>query len=106
MIPRRGTATQPPAYDELPVDARGIRRAWGVFGPDDNVGLCNLFTPERILSASHLIRRGAVFALNAPLDGFDPPPAESRGTPRHTVIRRAVGGTTVFDDVFDNFYPQ
>jgi hypothetical protein len=38
-----------PSYRELPPAARGGRSAWGLFGPDDNIGLVNLLTPERLV---------------------------------------------------------
>jgi kynurenine formamidase len=93
-----------PSYDELPPAPEGGRSAWGVFGAEDNVGLFNLQTPERVLGAAQLIRRGAVFPLDAPVDTFYPPIAASRGVPRHRVLH--VPGTFGFDDVLDNFFPQ
>jgi Putative cyclase len=92
-----------PAYDELPKTKDNIRSGWGVFGADDNLGLMNLLTPERIAAAAKLVKRGAVFSLNAPLDAVAPA-MFSRGTPRHTVITVAKGRST--DDVIDNLYPQ
>jgi len=93
-----------PSYDDLPVASEGGRSGWGVFGPDDNVGLFNLLTPERVVDAARLIRRGALFPLDAPLDAFTPPIAATRGIPRHRVLHTP--GTIFFDDVYDNFYPQ
>ena len=57
-----------PAYDELPPAIRGGRSAWGLFGREDSVGLLNLQTPERVAEAAQLIRSGAVFSLNAPVN--------------------------------------
>ena len=93
-----------PKYEDLPAAADGGKSGWGLFGPDDSVGLFNLQTPERIAEAARLVKRGAVFPLDAPLDAFVPPIAASRGAPRHTVVHRA--GTIGFDDLYDNFYPQ
>ena len=93
-----------PSYDELPAAPEGGRSGWGVFGPEDNVGLFNLLTPERVVEAAGLIRRGALFPLDAPVDAFSPPIAATRGIPRHRVLH--VPGTIGFDDVLDNFYPQ
>ena len=64
--------TELPSYDELPLAPQGGRSAWGMFGPDDQVGLVNLMTRERVLAASRLVRKGAVFPLNAPVDAFEP----------------------------------
>jgi kynurenine formamidase len=93
-----------PTYDELPAAPNGGRSAWGLFGPDDNLGLINLVTPERVVEAARLVRRGALFPLNAPLDAFSPPIAAGRSIPRHTVLHTP--GTAGFDDVYDNFFPQ
>jgi kynurenine formamidase len=93
-----------PSYDELPPAPDGGRSAWGLFGPDDQIGLLNLLTPERVLDAARLVRRGAVFALNAPVDAFEPSVAGGRGSPRHHVLHTA--GAIGFDDVYDNFFPQ
>src|SRR5882724_9915081 len=96
--------TQLPDYDDLPLAPQGGRSAWGMFGQDDQVGLINLMTPERVLAAARLVRKGAVFPLNAPVDAFEPAIAGNRSIPRHQVTH--VAGTLVFDDVYDNFYPQ
>jgi kynurenine formamidase len=93
-----------PRYDELPAAPDGGRSGWGVFGPDDNVGLLNLLTPERVARAARLIRRGALFPLDAPVDAFSPPLAAGRGIPRHKVLHEP--GSIGFDDVYDNFFPQ
>jgi kynurenine formamidase len=93
-----------PSYDELPDAPEGGRSGWGIFGPDDSVGLFNLLTPDRVLAAAQLIRRGALFPLNAPIDAFSPCIAPSRGNPRHELLHSP--GTIRFDDVYDNFYPQ
>lgn len=93
-----------PSYDELPAAPEGGRSGWGVFGADDNVGLINLLTPERVADAARLIRRGALFPLDAPIDAFSPAIAAGRSTPRHHVLHAR--GTIGFDDVYDNFFPQ
>ena len=91
-----------PAYDALPTANGGARSGWHLFGRDDSIGLMNLQTPERIAAAAKLVKRGAVFSLNAPLDQIDPA-FYGRGVPRHTVFQTASGGC---DDVIDNVYPQ
>src|SRR5215472_2517030 len=93
-----------PSYQELPAAPRGGRSAWGLFGPDDNLGLVNLLTPERVTAAARLVRTGQMFPLDMPLGSVDPGLARYRGTPRHTVLHRP--GTVGFDDLYDNFYPQ
>jgi len=93
-----------PRYAELPPAAKGGRSAWGVFGAEDQIGTLNLLTPERVAAAARLIERGDRFPLDAPIDLFSPALTSRRGVPRHQVLHRA--GTSSFDDVYDNFYPQ
>lgn len=96
--------TELPAYDELPAAPDGGRSGWGVFGANDELGLLNLLTPQRVAAAAALVRRGARFPLDAPWGLFDPPLNSARGNPRHHVI--AQPGGIGFDDVWDNVYPQ
>ncbi len=96
--------TDLPRYEDLPAAPRGGRSAWGLFGPDDSLGLVNLLTPERVAAAARLVRTGRMFPLDMPLGSVAPALASSRGTPRHTVVHRP--GTAGFDDLYDNFYPQ
>jgi hypothetical protein len=93
-----------PSYNELPPAELGGRSAWGLFGPDDNLGLVNLMTADRVLAASRLVRRGALFPLDLPFGSIAPALAKNRGVPRHSMLHRP--GTGSFDDVYDNFYPQ
>jgi hypothetical protein len=96
--------TDLPSYSDLPAAPDGGRSGWGVFGADDNLGLVNLMTPERIAAAARLVTKGQVFPLDMPLGSIDPGLARGRGVPRHRVLHRP--GTFGFDDVYDNFYPQ
>ena len=92
-----------PSYDELPDAPKGGRSGWHVFGADDQVGLMNLQTPDRVAAAAAEIRRGAVFALSAEVRMFDPP-LYGRVMPKHRLI--TVEGDTGFDDALDDFNPQ
>jgi kynurenine formamidase len=96
--------TELPSYSELPPAPDGGRSGWGVFGAEDNLGLVNLMTPERIAAAARLVTKGQVFPLDLPLGSIDPGLARNRGVARHRVLHR--DGTFAFDDVYDNFYPQ
>jgi kynurenine formamidase len=96
--------TELPNYADLPPAPLGGRSAWGLFGAEDNLGLVNLMTPQRIAAAARLVRRGRVFCLDMPLGSVSPALATFRGAPRHHVIHQP--GTVGFDDVYDNFYPQ
>lgn len=92
-----------PEYDDLPLAAHGGRSGWHQFGADDQLGLVNLLTPERVAHAATLVKRGLVFALDLPLGAFAPPLNPLRGLPSHTVHRQKVIG---FDDSYDNLWPQ
>jgi kynurenine formamidase len=45
---------------------------WGRWGRDDQRGAANLITPERIVEAARLVRRGMVISLAVPLDASGP----------------------------------
>jgi kynurenine formamidase len=53
-------------------------RNWGVWGPDDERGTLNYITPEIILKAAGLVRRGVVFSLAIPFDAKGPQGPQSR----------------------------
>ena len=94
-----------PTYDQLPFKAGNpAKTAWGLFGDDDQVGMFNLQTPERIVQAASLIRTGKAFPMNWD-QSLPSPPLYNRGAVRHTVMRRAGFGHHG-DDVLDNFYTQ
>ena len=93
-----------PSYSELPEAPGGRgRSAWHLFGPQDNVGLINLQTPERVAAAAKEIRHGRMFNLNAPV-GYFSPPLYGRNAASHRLIPEA--GDTGFDDELDSFNPQ
>ena len=70
-----------PGYPELPVKAGAPEgSAWGLFGDDDQLGCLNLLTPERVVAAAELVRKGAVFPLNLRIDEPNPP-LFGRGAP-------------------------
>ena len=63
-----------PDYDQLPVsDSAPPRSSWGLWAERDVLGCLNLLTPERVLAAAHLVRRGAVFCLDLEMELPDPP---------------------------------
>jgi hypothetical protein len=92
-----------PDYRDLPKDELGPRTGWGLFGPEDSLGLMNLLSPEGVVAAARLVTKGAVFPLDV-RTGYVNPPFFDRGIPRHTLIERRPGRTV--DDVFDNVFPQ
>ncbi len=76
-----------------PLDARTVREwgrrysNWGRFGADDERGTLNFVTPERLLSALRLPRRGQIFSCALPFDRSGPQPAGGRRhNPIHTML--------------------
>jgi hypothetical protein len=106
QVAAAGTPARLPRYAELPTAGRGGRSGWGLFGPGDSVGLLNLQTNASVLNAAGLIRKGAVFALNAELDAVNPPLDEDRAMLRHRVLHQPDPGFPDLDDVLDNFFLQ
>lgn len=92
-----------PPYGSLPLLPSGVRSGWHVFGEDDQVGLLNLQTPERVARAARSVVTGETFPLDADLSLIDPP-LFGRGAARHQVIDFGVGWD--LDDKLDDFYPQ
>jgi kynurenine formamidase len=72
--PIRSVDTDLPRYADLPVrPGAPAGSSWGVWGESDRLGCWNLLTPARAVAAARLVERGAVFALNAPMDVPGPP---------------------------------
>ena len=91
-----------PPFHELPLKP-GLPQgsAWGLFGDDDQLGCLNLLTPERVIEAAKLVRKGRVFAMNLRIDEPNPP-LYGRGAPRHHIE----SGPVHRDDYLDSFWPQ
>jgi kynurenine formamidase len=63
-------------------------RNWGRWGPDDERGTFNFITPEKLVEAGKLIRRGTVFSMALPLDVDGPQdPRNGRFNPIHKMTR-------------------
>ncbi len=77
--------------------------AWGLFGPNDQLGTLNFLGSEQVIAGAACIRRGAVFNLDLPLDAFDPPLVRHRPPPKHRVVRTS---SDVCDDWLDDFNTQ
>lgn len=45
---------------------------WGRWGPDDQIGTANFITPETIVAAARLVRRGVVISCAIPFDAKGP----------------------------------
>ena len=94
----------PRRHDEGKLDMTILRETaercknWGRWGPDDEAGTLNHITPEMIVAAAGLIRRGKVFslALNFDRDGPQKGLWGNRFNPIHTMLATgtdAVAGT-------------
>src|SRR4051812_29981886 len=93
-----------PPYSQLPAfEKTGERHAWGVFGDGDQLGTINLLTPERVLAASKLVRKGSVINLSMPLDF---PKTLYHGETRSGYTHRMTTNRGGRDDVLDNFAMQ
>jgi kynurenine formamidase len=58
---------------------------WGRWGADDRRGAGNFVTPEAIVAAARLVRRGKVFSLALPIDRTAPVPT-GRMAPLHLMV--------------------
>src|SRR5436190_16452955 len=63
-------------------------RNWGRWGRDDQIGTLNHVTPEDVVAAAGLIKRGESFALGIPLDRNGPQTGlfGGRWNPIHTML--------------------
>ncbi|MFQ5880552.1 MAG: cyclase family protein [Dehalococcoidia bacterium] len=76
---------------------------WGKWGPDDEIGTMNFITPQKIIAAARLVRKGKVFSLAVPLDSNGPQrPGGQRFNPIHWMLRDggdvAIGISSGTDD--------
>ena len=74
---------------------------WGRWGPDDERGTLNLVTPEMVVSAAALVRRGKTISMALPYDENGPQTGNlGRFNPIHLMIRDgadAIAGTSLRD---------
>jgi kynurenine formamidase len=92
------------------VDRNAIKAAaekyknWGKWGPNDEIGTLNFTTPEDIIAAVKLVKKGKVISLALNFDHTGPQgakskyPAMGRTNPIHTMIRT---GTDAYSGVLD-----
>src|ERR1700710_2185285 len=77
---------------------------WGKWGPDDEIGTLNFTTPEDIIAATKLVKKGKVISLALNFDNYGPQGAKSkypmmgRINPVHTMLRT---GTDAYSGVLD-----
>src|SRR5258708_16787222 len=74
-------------------DAAERYKNWGKWGPNDEIGTLNHTSPEDIIAAARLVRKGKVISLALNFDHTRPQGAKSnyppmgRTNPIHTIIR-------------------
>lgn len=61
---------------------------WGRWGKDDQIGTLNYITPQDVIAAGKLIKRGNIFALGIPLGNSGPQRGlfGKRWNPIHTML--------------------
>ncbi len=68
-------------------------KTWGKWGTGDNKGASNLITPEKVLSATSLVRSGIVVSLAPPVPQVAAADVNENGLFRRTTNRITEGGT-------------
>lgn len=87
-----------PPFSSLPIRPDGPHgNAWGLYGPDDNIGRLNLLTPETTFSAIREIRNGIRISTDWSLDSMLQQPCFGRKPFEQTIINKAP--RSVNDDV-------
>src|SRR4051795_3311603 len=87
----------------LSAAAEGYKN-WGKGGPDDEIGTLNHTSPDDIIAAARLVRKGKVISLALNFDHTGPQGAKSkypsmgRTNPIHTMLRT---GTDAYSGVLD-----
>ncbi|HEY2775019.1 MAG TPA: cyclase family protein [Candidatus Binatia bacterium] len=95
-----------PLFRDLPVRKDAPPESnWGVFGDDDELGCLNFLTPEGVVDAARLVRRGRVFRLDTPIN-YARPPLFSRSPAQHKIISFEPFGLLGHDDSLDNYNTQ
>jgi len=86
-----------PAFSSLPIDKDGpLGNAWGLWGPDNQLGMLNLLTADNVTSAAKEIKTGVRFSLDWPLNKPSYP-SFGRSPCEHKLVNR--GGRASNDDV-------
>jgi kynurenine formamidase len=94
-----------PKFAQLPIKPDAPpQSSWGVFGDDDQLGCLNFLTPEGVIAAAALVRKGTVFRLDAPI-GFAVP-SSIREPVKHTIRNYFDVGFSALDDVLNNYNTQ
>jgi kynurenine formamidase len=103
LKPSRSGAPEVPDFDDLPtIEGLKLHHAWGVFGPEDQIGTVNFLTAARAKGAATEIQIGAHFSLTVNLDAIDPP-LYGREPMNHSIFK---ADRNSLDDRLDAFYLQ
>ena len=74
---------------------------WGRWGPDDEIGTLNHVTPEHIVEASRLVRKGRVISLAIPFNMDGPQrrtPTNKRFNAIHAMLKTGIDDPALFSD--------
>ena len=86
-----------PQYTELPIfEKTGERHAWGVWGKDDQLGMVNLLTPERVKHAASLVKKGKIINIE-PSKGIPQFSSPSKVTHEHHINVSRTGRSDYVD---------
>ncbi len=92
-----------PKFDQLPVRQDAPPESnWGVFGDDDELGCLNFLTPEGIVAAARLVKKGKAFRLDAKI-GYAKPPLFGRPPFVHEIVNLS---PTAHDDLLNVYNTQ
>jgi len=95
-----------PKFSELPVKKGAPPDScWGVFGDEDDLGCLNFLTPEGVIEAAHMIKKGKIFRLDTRVNYANPPLFE-RKPAKHVLMSFESYGLLGFDDMLDNYNTQ
>jgi hypothetical protein len=76
-----------PKFSELPLNlTHPPHSAWGLWGPNDELGTLNHLTPERTVEAAKLITTGTRVGLNWPLEQMDYAGEKFRQVLKHEIF--------------------
>lgn len=100
-----------PRYEDLErPDAHGLPLAWGLWGPDDEIGTLNHLTEAVVRESAKLVVRGQRFGLNLPLDVpfgvMTKGVHKTRGPLLPTMYHYNDGERLARDDKIDDFFLQ
>jgi kynurenine formamidase len=95
-----------PRFAELPIKPdKPKESSWGVFGDDDELGCLNFLTPEGVVDAARLVRKGAIFRLDTKIN-YANPPLFARRPAKHNILSFESFGLLGFDDSLDSYNTQ